>query len=292
MATGSVSELAYISIRARDFTAALSDGVEVLGLHETESTGKKAYLTAQAKHHEVIYSKSDEDALDHIALVVTDRDELDAIREKVTDRGFRIVADQPLEDGMEEGFAFVAPEGYTYQVSTQVSSYTMSNDGGFGPDRLGHVNLQVQDSLATRDFLVDVLDFRVSDQIGHDAAFFLRCNSDHHGIAVFKGPRTGMHHYAWQTQGIYDLARLGDRLARREARLAWGPVRHGAGDNIAAYYVDPAGAVIELYTDLERIFDKERPARIWDDTDAYWYNQWDGQFPASFLDHGLPPIER
>ena len=141
-------------------------------------------------------------------------------------------------------------------------------------------------------FLKDVFNLKVSDRIGTDAAFFLRFNTDHHGVAVFKSDKTAIHHHAWQTQNITDLGRLGDRLARRGARLAWGPVRHGAGDNIACYYVEPSGAVIELYTDLESIYDPERPERIWNEDDLYWINQWDGQVPAGILDHGIPPISR
>jgi len=291
-AVGSINELGYVSLRARDLAGSIRNGVEVLGLRDTETTGTKGYLAAQDKHHEIVYTKADEDALDHVALAAPNREELEAIRAKVERRGLRIIAEQPLEDFVDEGFAFVDEAGFTWQVFTQTSSYSIRKFGGFGPDRIGHVNIQVPDTLATRDFLTDVFDMRVSDHIGVDAAFFMRFNTDHHGIAVFKADKTAIHHHAWQTQSIADLGRLGDRLARRGSRLAWGPVRHGAGDNIAAYYVEPTGAVIELYTDLESIYDPERPERVWREDDLYWINQWDGQVPPGILDHGVPPVAR
>ena len=290
-AIGAVSEIGYVSMRTRDLSASLTNAVDVFGLLETESNGKKAFLSAQNKHHELVYTQSDEDALDHTGLVVPNRDELDAIRAKVDRGGYQIVSEQPIEDHIEEGFAFVGPEGFTWQVYTEKLNYSMKKRGSLAPDRLGHTNIQVQDATAQRDFLHEVFDFVVSDQIG-DLNFFMRCNNDHHGIAIFTADRAAMHHHAWQAGNIMDLARLGDRLARRGARLAWGPVRHGAGDNIAVYYVEPNGAVIEYYCDMETIRDKGRPARSFDPDDLYWINQWDGQVPPGVLDYGVPPVVR
>ena len=290
--TGSISEIGYVSLQARDLGAAARNATELLGLTEVEIGGGKATFAAQSGRREIVYTQSNADALDHVGLVASNRDELAAIRDKVQRAGYPIISEHPLESHIEEGFAFVGPEGFSWQVYTEPASYSMVKNGGYGPDRFGHVNIQAIDTLAQRDFLAEVFGFRVSDRIGHDAAFFMRCNNDHHGVAVFKSTRPALHHHAWQTQSIVDLGRLGDRLARRGSRLAWGPVRHGAGDNIAAYYVEPTGAVIELYTDLEMIFDPERQIRQWSEEDSYWINQWDGQVPAGILDHGVPPIGR
>lgn len=292
MSYGLIAEIGYVSLRTRDLAAAVTNATDVLGLREVETTPTKAFLTAQAARREIVYAQAPEDAVDHFGLRAVDAEALARIRENVRRDGYRIVSEGSIEDDIDQGFAFVGPEGFTWQVYLQETQYSIVKTGGFGPDRFGHVNIQAVDALAMRDFLVRVLGFRVSDRIGVDAAFFLRCNSDHHGVAVFKSTRAAMHHHAWQTQGIVDLGRLGDRLARRGARLAWGPVRHGAGDNIAVYYVEPTGAVIELYTDLERIFDPERDERVWAEEDLYWINQWDGQVPPGILDHGIPPVER
>lgn len=291
-ALGSITELGYVSLRTRDLTASITNGVEILGLREIETTGSKAYLAAQDKHHEIVYTKADENALDHIAVAAPSRGDLDAIRAKVDRRGLRVIAEQPLEDYVDEGFAFVDPNGFTWHVFTQTSAYSIKKYGSVGPDRIGHVNIQVTDTVPEVDFLADVFNLKVSDRIGADAAFFMRFNSDHHGVAVFKSDKIAIHHHAWQTQNIADLGRLGDRLARRGARLAWGPVRHGAGDNIAAYFIEPSGAVIELYTDLESIYDPDRAERVWKEDDLYWINQWDGQVPPGILDHGIPPVQR
>jgi len=291
-ATSLIAELGYVSLRTTDLTGSLRNGVDVLGLREVRTTGTKAYLSAQDKPQEIVYTRADENALDHIALAARSLSALETIRERVERRGLPIIAEQPLEDHVDSGFAFVDPNGFTWQIFTQTSQYSIRKFGTTGPDRIGHVNIQVVDTLPEIEFLTDVFDLKVSDRIGSDAAFFMRFNADHHGIAVFKSDKIAIHHHAWQTQSIVDLGRLGDRLARLGGRLAWGPVRHGAGDNIAAYYVEPSGAVIELYTDLESIYDPERPERVWAEDDLYWINQWDGQVPPGILDHGIPPVAR
>jgi len=288
VAVGVISEMGYVSLRTRDLTASVKTAAETLGLNSMRNTGAKAYLSAAAIQHELVYTKGDTDGVDHFGLVAPNEAELQAIREKVARGGWRIVSENPIEDHIERGFAFVGPEGFTWHVYLGMQRADQRL-GGYGPDRFGHINVQVQDTVAMKDFLIDVFDFRVSDRIGVDAGFFLRCNTDHHGIAVVKGDGR-LHHHAWQTHSILDLARLGDRLARAGSRLLWGPVRHGAGHNIAAYFVEPTGAIIELYTDLEQIFDKERPELVWDENDSYWINQWDGLRPPNIREFGVHPV--
>ena len=45
---------------------------------------------------------------------------------------------------------------------------------------------------------------------------------------------------------MVELARLADALGRDGRGLAWGPGRHGAGDNVATYHTDPSGVPIEV----------------------------------------------
>ena len=289
-AFGSISAMGYLSIRTHDLTASITNAVEVLGLRLLENTGTKAYLSASDTAHEVVYVQDSYDGLDHFGLVADNLDELQAIKQKVEERGYPIIAHQPIEENIEHGFAFIGPGGFTWHIYVGIRYYDYRG-GSFGPDRYGHINYKVPNTIEQVKFLIDVFDFRISDRIGQDDAFFLRCNTDHHGIAVVKG-EASLHHHAWQTQSIVDLGRLGDRLARRGERLVWGPVRHGAGHNIAAYYREPSGGVIELYTDMEQIYDKERDMIRWEADDLYWVNQWDGQVPSNMMIYGTTPVAR
>lgn len=288
MARGVISEMGYLAMRTRDYDESLALATDALGLRMTLDAGDRAYLSAADRHHELVYVKSDVDGIDHIGLVAADAESLEIIRARLEAAGFPILTRSPLERAIGEGFAVAGPEGYVFHVYVGMSSVA-HGPAAFGPDRYGHINIHPVDATAMKDFLVEFFGFRVSDVIGTDFAYFLRCNSDHHGIALIKG-RGSLHHHAWQTQSIADLGRLGDRLFAQGRRLIWGPVRHGAGHNIAAYYVEPNGTVVELYTDLEQIHDDLRPPIEWAGDDRTWFNRWGVYNGEDFRSHGAFPL--
>lgn len=288
MALGAVTEMGYLAMRTREYDESLQLATDVLGLRMTHDAGDRAYLSAADRHHELVYIKDDADGIDHIGLVVENTESLGVVRAKIEAGGFRIITRTPLEAAIGEGFAFVGPEDYVFHIYTGMGT-VRHGPAAFGPDRYGHINIHPQDPTRMKDFLVEFLGFRVSDVIGQDFAFFLRCNADHHGIALIKG-KGSLHHHAWQTQSIADLGRLGDRLFALGRRLIWGPVRHGAGHNIAAYYVEPNGTVVELYTDLEQIHDDLRPPIEWSEDDRTWFNRWGVYNGEDFRAHGAFPV--
>lgn len=288
MTWGVISQMGHVAIQTTEFEKSLYDATKMLGLRETGRSGDTVFLAAANVHHELMYTKSNVDGIDHIGLVAADADALAEVRRRVDAAGYEIVSETPLEEGIGEGFAFDGPEGFVYEIYIGMAE-DIASELSFGPDRFGHINIHPQDLAGYTTFLEDVLDFRISDRIMEDVGVFLRCNSDHHGIALIAG-RGHMHHHAWQAQSIVDLGKLGDRLDYVDRQLIWGPVRHGAGHNIAAYFVEPAGGVIELYTDLEQIYDDDRAPVVW--TTDKWVNKWGTYRGDDFRSHGLFPVPR
>ncbi|SFI61026.1 Catechol-2,3-dioxygenase [Microbacterium saccharophilum] len=290
MSWGLISEMGHVAIQTTRLEDSVFDATQVLGLRETGRDEHTVFLAAADVHHELMYQASEHDGIDHIGLVAADRGALAEVRRRIDAGGWEVVSESPLEEGIEEGFAFEGPEGFIYEVYVGMARQD-APQLGFGPDRFGHINIHPQDVEAYKTFLTDVLDFRISDVIGDDFAYFLRCNADHHGIALIAGRGT-MHHHAWQAQSIVDLGKLGDRLDRLRRQMIWGPVRHGAGHNIAAYFVEPSGGVIELYADLEQIYDDNRPPVVWNGDDNRWFSRWGVYRGQDFRTHGLFPAPR
>jgi len=288
-ARGVIAEMGYVALRTRDLAASVTTATSLLGLSELHSGAGTVLLSATSDQPEMVYTQSDTDGVEHLGLVAADGDELAAIRAKVDEGGWQIVDESPIADHVRDGFAFVGPEGYTWHIYTRATPAEVRL-GSFGPDRYGHINIKVSDTIGMRDFLHRTFDFRVSDQIGDDVGFFMRCNPDHHGIAIIKSPVAGLHHHAWQTQSIADLGRLGDRHFSLGRRLIWGPVRHGPGHNMAAYYAEPNGTVVELYPALEQIWDEHRPPIEWDPEDRTWFNRWGVYNGEDFRSHGARPL--
>jgi catechol-2,3-dioxygenase len=259
---------------------------DILGLQVMDEVDGRVYLTAGGARPELIYIPSDVDAIDHVALRAPNDDAVRAARDRLVSAGRTIITDEPLEGGVDSGFTVAGPEGYAFSVYTAADSETPRSAGG-ATKRLGHINLHPSDVAGAKRFFVDELGFMVSDAIGADAGYFLRCNTEHHAVGLIKGRGT-MHHHAWQLRSLADLAELADRLDRTGRRLIWGPLRHGAGRNIAAYFVEPTGAVIEIYTDMDHIYDDTRPPIVWPEGDDGWINRWGVYRGENFRDHGIP----
>ena len=288
MSWGLISAMGHVSIQTTDLPSSVFDATQILGLRETERTSDAVYLAASNVHHELVYVESDVNGVDGFGLVAASGDALREIRRRVENENLTILSNKPRGVGIEDGFSFIGPEGVVFEIYVGMQE-NIALQQSFGPDRYGHFNFHPRDVGGMMRFLHRVLDFRLSDVIGDDFAYFMRCNPDHHGIALVRGEGT-LHHHAWQTQSISDLGKLGDRLNKLGRELIWGPVRHGAGHNIAAYYVEPNGTVVELYTDLEQIHEIDRPPIEWSQDDRTWFNRWGVYNGEDFRSHGVFPV--
>lgn len=287
MSWGVIAQMGYVAMQTTDLERSVAHATDILGLTEMHRSGTTVTLASTGVARELVYTDAPVNAVDRIGLIATDAQALGTVFRRVKDGGFDILGTESLEASATEGFLFAGPGGFIFDI------YLLQEPAEFqhaphAPERYGHINLHPQDLQGMLAFFTDVLDFRVSDVIGDDFAYFLRCNAEHHGVALIKG--TGwLHHHAWQVQSIADLARLGDRLHESGERLLMGPVRHGAGHNIAAYYVEPTGAVVELYTDMEMIYDDARPPIVWPRSDRAWATKWSVYDFTEFRSHGLHP---
>jgi catechol 2,3-dioxygenase len=117
------------------------------------------------------------------------------------------------------------------------------------PDRLAHVNLNCREVDAIARFFEAGLGFRLSDRSKPMA--FLRCNSDHHAVVLAEAPHDGLNHIAFNMPSWESVMRASGRLRDAGFPIGWGPGRHGPGDNVFAYFVDPFGFVVEYTAEVE-----------------------------------------
>jgi catechol-2,3-dioxygenase len=284
-----IAAVGHVAIRVRDLDLAVATATDLLRLKVSQQDGDRIYLTEGAPHHSLIYIEAEEDSLDHIGLVARDAEALAETRERATRAGFSVISEEPLNPATPEGFAIEGPEGFVYEVALgQDKLPPDSRPLGCLVTRIGHVNLFVKESRALAKFLEDVFDFRLSDELD-GKGFFLRCNVDHHGMVAFPGDGV-IHHYAWEVQSIAHLSDFADRVDQRGGSVLWGPGRHGIGNNIAIYFLEPCGIVTELYADMERIYDElTHEPGSWEMVGHKWFSLWAPQLPEGFLDLGIYP---
>jgi catechol-2,3-dioxygenase len=287
-----VTAIGHVALRVPYLAACLDHAERVLGLHAIERTPDEVFLTCGGPHHVLHLIRDTVASVDHVGLVADGDDGVERLTARLAGEGIAVEPGGQGAAHVERSVVFRGPGGFMFEVYTGMVN--VSHDyqtTGIRPRRLGHVNVRTRQPDLLAAFLERVLGFRVSDVIGDGAAYFLRCNQDHHGVAVSTGPGL-LHHYAWEVRDVSELVRLCDHLDDCRVEVLWGPVRHGAGENIAVYHREPSGAVVEHYTDMERIYDdgRERSGH-WAADDPRWLSRWarGGGFPAGYRDLGLPP---
>jgi catechol 2,3-dioxygenase len=149
------------------------------------------------------------------------------------------------------------PAGFVLRLVTGDARRAAAAPARDRPDRLAHVNLNCRDVDAIARFFEDGLGFRLSDRSKLMA--FERCNSDHHAVVLAEAPVDGLNHVAFNMPGWESVMRGAGRLVDAGFPIGWGPGRHGPGDNVFAYFVDPFGVVVEYTAEVEVVAEDHVP---------------------------------
>lgn len=131
----------------------------------------------------------------------------------------------------------------------------------FSLNKIGHVVLMVSDLERSVAFYTGALGFRVSDIYGEDMVpggmVFMRCNPDHHGVALVggaRGPseRRELNHMAFEVGTLDEVIRARNHLRDSGATIVF-EGRRRAGVQIAIEFLDPDGHHLEIYWGLDQI---------------------------------------
>jgi catechol 2,3-dioxygenase len=280
--------LSHLELLVTDLEASASFAEEVCRLRVTDRHSDAVSLSAGRRRHELVLRAARTAACGVIGLEVGDEAELEAIGGRLRSGGVEVDRQSDPATGVGAALRFTGPDGQRFEVVAGTPSFEASvdDDDLLAPRGLGHVSLKTPDPGRLAEFLVSQLDLRVSDRVG-GRAMWLRANSDHHGVAVMQEP-AGLHHYAFEIAGWDSFKAAGDHLRAYDRYFIWGPGRHGPGNNLFAYFLDPEGCVIELYAELESIEDELRhEVGDWVDRPET-FNLWGPGPPAGWHDHGLP----
>ena len=296
-----ILDITHVALQVPDLDTSVDFAVDTLGMHEVERVGRRAYLTLESPypslspvcgHHVVEYVEGPDAALDHVGFLVDNVDALDLLVARAEAAGGATLPHDPDEPGLGEAIRLAAPSGHVFELHTEMADVSCSYvPRGLRPHRLGHVNFLARDAPGLMQFLVDGLGFLMSDWVttaDGPQAGFARCNTDHHTVGAIASPVDGLHHIAFETSSSGEIERLGDHLARAGRQYSWGPGRHGAGDNIAAYLFGPDGIMIEIYADMQRIIGDSWEPRSWTSDDPRVLNMWTGAAGSEAFTSSIP----
>jgi catechol-2,3-dioxygenase len=283
-----ISQMGHVALRTTDLEASVRHATDILGLRETERARDAVYLTCGRNHHDLQLIRAGHAAFDHFALEAAGDAAFDEILARLQRSNVEIVSRNPEEPGFARAARFVTTDRHMVEVyaGMEKNQPAVYNTVGVRPRKYGHTTIAVPDVAASESFYCNILGFIPSDRMyvrtgdtSKDIAVWMRCNSDHHGLALIAG-EAGLRHCAWEMESFSYLAALGDHLHANGIRIEWGPGRHGPGNNLYTYHRDPAGNVHEHLADIERIYDDSFIGRRWE-LSPETLNLWGGPEPSA-----------
>ena len=151
------------------------------------------------------------------------------------------------------GLTLRDPHGRVIQVVHGDSRHEARPPQPDRPVRLTHVVLNSHAVEETKLFMEQALGFRLADRTGIMA--FMNCDRDHHTIAIGITDNDALNHIAFLMSDADSVMRGGGRMKDAGFPIQWGPGRHGPGNNLFNYFIDPFGVVIEYTAEVEQIDD-------------------------------------
>lgn len=248
-----VFQLGYIGLNSSNFSKTKDYYLETLGMIEIDrGEDGSAYLSLGYAHHDIVLRPTSSDnSLIHLGYQVSPNTELGELEKEITAAGLKAERKSDSQPGIADLLEVEGPGSQVFQfygtIETPAPGYALR---GIAPLRLGHVAVITPEAEKLIAFYRDILGFAETDWIG-DVATFMTCNHEHHVVNILNAPVTKIHHIAFQLRESADHIRCADYLTATGIRTEWGPSRHTAGHNLAAYHYDPDRTLIELYTDMD-----------------------------------------
>jgi catechol 2,3-dioxygenase len=287
MAITGVLRPGHVQIRVLDMDAAVTHYTKVLGLWETARDAQgRVFLKAwdEHDHHSVVLRQADEAGMDYMGWKVDSPATLKKLADDV--RASELATDmQWIEAGEHPGtgqrFRFTVPTGHVmelYAEKKQVGNgmplvnpeVYPDNLRGMSPSRFDHCLLYGDDLDGTVKLFMDVLGFRLTEQVVADGgklqiAAFLTCSNKPHDVAFIRQPVKGkFHHASFILDNWGEVLKAADLITRHRVSLDIGPTRHGITRGETIYFFDPSGNRNEVFSG-GYISYPDRPTLTWTD---------------------------
>jgi catechol 2,3-dioxygenase-like lactoylglutathione lyase family enzyme len=253
---------------------------QVWGLDRVATTGSSVYLRGTGpEHHILAIHPGARTTVRGYRLGLADRAAVDDAAELLGARGdTRVVAGPGLLDspGGGYGLRITDPDGREIELSAEVApaGERAVADGGppIRPTKLSHVVLNSPNADAYLRLLIEALDFRVADETEH--MVFLKCNLDHHSVAIARAPHASLNHVAYEVPTAAEVLAGIEHMRSHGFETIWGPGRHPQGMNAFGYFLAPNGQVTEYTAEVEQIPDEQLAPRFWVPADYEVYDDW------------------
>ena len=227
-------------------------GLDLVTRHEGVT-----YLRASgADHHVVALRRGERPALRAVTFRLHSDAEFEAIAAASEQHGATLLGGPVTNSGPDGGTIMTIrpPSGGMLRFVHHDVQHAASLPSSKRPTRLAHVNFNATDVDGSAAFYERALGFRLTDRT--KAMAFIRCNSDHHAVVIADAPVNGLNHVAFMMPDLEAVMRGSGHMIDAGFPIAWGVGRHGPGNNVFAYFVDPVGIVIEYTAEVLQVDDR------------------------------------
>lgn len=257
-------KLGYLALNVSDIQASVNFYENIVGLDvvnpEQVDGRHPVYLRCSSDHHDFILYPDKSAGLKRVAFELEDDEQLAIAFDYLTKKGLHPVeVDENELRSLNQGrtFRFKDPVmGITFEMYSEIKQMEKPYDlKATKIERLGHVVIETPEFDRMNDFLVNTLNFKVSDVSGHEEEgwAWLRAfpNPLHHSLGLVRGKEDKMNHIAFNVKEIDDVGRGLNRLKKNNIPIVFGPGRHAPSGSIFLYFLDPDSFTIEYSQGME-----------------------------------------
>lgn len=247
----------YLALNVSDLGKSREFYTRLIGLNDDDpnSTGR-AFLRCSNRHHDLVLNEGGTVGIKRVAWQMESDTALAAARAHFQAIGLDMIDIDPSEaEELGIGTAFRISEpttGATFEFYVDMEPAPDFEPTHTQIERLGHVVLGSENREETEKFLVEHLNFRVSDRVDGIVSF-MRCfpNPLHHTLGVGAGGRNCLNHINFMVADIDDIGRAFHRMQANGVKIVYGPGRHPPSDSIFLYFLDPDGMTVEYSFGME-----------------------------------------
>lgn len=286
----------YVALRCPDPAAAAAFAAEWMGFdHVHADADGVQYLAAHGLDpYSLVYTPGDA-GLDHVSYLVADLAQLDRAAAQLDAAG---VAYERVERSRlwrhEPALRFRTPSGHLIElapgvdVEAPMAALVSRPEAVPGPICCDHVMPRCVEADAEMAFASGPFGLRQSSQVdapGVGAIMgFYRCRTLYHCYAVARSSRNGLHHVQFTLKDAPAVFAAHAQMSQAGGvEIVWGPVRHGPGHNVAFYFRDHVGNVVEYSAEEEVILaDDSYAPQHWSVADQRAHDEWGSRPPAEF----------
>ena len=270
MASPKVTGLRGVELAVHDLNQSAAFYGAVWGLEACARESDTIHLRANGDEHHVLTLRERPSAgLLGVHFAAPDCACVIALHAKARAFGVKVETEPaalPQSAGGGFGFGFSSLEGHRFNISADVARHPNTISDRSKPIKLSHVVLNAGRIADETKFFIDLLGFKLSDST--HMMDFVRCSADHHSIAFARAQGPSLNHMAYEMANIDGLMRGAGRMKQYGFNIEWGVGRHGPGDNVFSYFVEPNGFVTEYTTEIQQIDEAD-----YEPHDAeYWAN--------------------